>query len=67
MTGAQQEFYCSRQGLFKRNLVSVVRVVCACVVKHLLAGELAEHRGDVAGVLSHLLLNGLLYSRWDST
>lgn len=34
---------------------------------HLLAGELAEHRGDVAGVLSHLLLDGLLHSRGNAT
>lgn len=32
---------------------------------HLLAGELAEHRGDVAGILGHLLLDGLLHIGWD--
>lgn len=47
--------------------MGVVSVVCACVVGHLLAGELAEHRGNVAGILSHLLLNGLLHSRGDAT
>lgn len=33
---------------------------------HLLAGKLAQHRRDVAGVLSHLLLDGLLHGRRDT-
>lgn len=37
-----------------------------CEQTHLLAGKLAEHWGDVAGVLRHLLLDGLLHSRWDA-
>lgn len=36
-------------------------------VMHLLAGELAKHRSYVAGILSHLLLDGLLHSRGDAT
>lgn len=36
-------------------------------VGHLLAGKLAEHGGDVASILSHLLLDGLLHSRGDAT
>lgn len=31
------------------------------LVRNLLAGKLAEHGGDVAGILSHLLLDGLLH------
>ena len=33
---------------------------------YLLAGKLAEHRRDVAGILSHLFLNGLLHCMGDS-
>lgn len=33
---------------------------------YLLAGELAQHRRDVAGILSHLLLDGLLHSWGDA-
>ncbi len=36
-------------------------------VGHLLAGKLAEHGGDVASILSHLLLDGLLHGRGDAT
>lgn len=34
---------------------------------HLLAGEAAEHGGDVAGVLRHHLPDGLLHSQRDSS
>lgn len=36
------------------------------LVVHLLAGKLAEHRGYVAGILRHLLLDGLFHSGWDA-
>lgn len=33
-------------------------------ITHPLAGELAEHRGNVTGVLCHDLSNCLLHSNW---
>lgn len=55
----------------KVRLGRILLAELACCVHvssgHLLAGKLAEHGGDVASILSHLLLDGLLHSRGDAT
>lgn len=41
--------------------------MAALVYKYLLAGKLAEDGCDVAGILSHFLLDRLFHVGWDTT
>lgn len=51
----------------KNSSVRIQQTMIALVCKYLLAGKLTEDGCDVAGILSHFLLDRLLHIGWDTT